>query len=333
MKKIIAILTIALTLTLTGCGEDPFEVPKDGYHLIETDTFTLTHNNGVEETEVFSYTFSQSYYMFTKDEMDVNEVHYDFTNINNYQALSDDFKAFIDSFDLIEIEENKGNYSDKIEFSTGATEGDYHFETLEITGDSYDVYANITTSNGVLLRLTYTVFDTEVGILYIPSYVVIETVDLHQSTHYNFLAEPNEYDQIDVAIVDYVSTIVALPPRTAYELQYETLKHSDIVNDDYFQRIYTHELNLFGEYDVCLDGETEDCVEQETFSLQAQTYNATISDVQSFYINNFRGNFDSESFYFISDNTTYRITDFEEVQVTTDSGERITVVNMTIDFY
>lgn len=334
MKKAMTlVLGLLLVLTLSGCGEDPFAVPKDGYHLIETDTLTLIHNNGVEETEIFTYTFNHTFIMYTKDEQDINEVHYDFSNNNNYKDISDEFKTFLDSFELIKTDEKLAEFSSKVDFSTGATEGDFNYKTIELTGETLEVYANITTENGVLLRITYTIFDTEEGMLYIPSYIVIETVDLLESTHYDFLNEPNDYDEIDVAVVNHQSFIVALPPRTAYESEYEKLKETDLADNNYFERIYKHELGWYGEYDACENIDDTDCVPVEQYTLQAQVYDSTVEEVQDFYINNFRGNFDSTSFYFISDNQAFRITSFEEATVTGSDGAPVVVVNMTIEFY
>lgn len=332
MKKTMMLLTLLLVITLTGCSENPFEVPKEGYELIKTNEFLLIHNDGLEQEEVYSYTFTNEYYMYIPSESLTNEVHYDFTNINNYKDISDDFKAFIESFEFIETDEQDVDYGNKVDFSKGASEDDYNYKTIKVN-EATDVYANITTSNGVQIRATYTIFDTEEGILYIPSYVVIETIDLHQSIRYDFLADTNDYNEIDVAIINYKTSFVALPPRTAYETEWEIERLSDLDSIDYFTRVYSHEYNQFGVYEVCTIELTTDCVDAEYFTLQAQVYDATIDDVQDFYINNFRGSFDGIGFYFISDNTTFRITSFEEGQVTDSNGERITVVNMTIEFY
>lgn len=332
MKKLLLIaITLLLTISLSACKEteDPFK-GLDGYTLLETDTISLTHSNGVTEQEIYSYTFTNEYYMFIKDDSLQNTVHYDFTNINNYKEISADFKAFLDTFDIISEDSVGGGYGDSVELSTGATEGNFNLEKVDIQDGGEDIYAYIVLRNGVQLRISYSVFKTAQETYYIPSYIIIETIDIHHSVGYNFLGVNNEYFDTKAVLIDYSTNITALPPKTGVQLDFEEEQETDLHDLGYFQRVLETDETLFGEKEVCSDIVTDNCIDKEYFSIQAQVYDSSIQEVQQFYIDYFSGTYFYEDFVFVNDGVTFYIHSMEEVTVNID-GRAVQVVNMIVE--
>ena len=332
MKKLLLIISVlALTITLTGCTKgDPFE-EMEGFSLLETDTISLTHSNGIAETIVYSYTFDNEYFVFEKDESLQNTVHYDFTNINNFEDISEDFKAFLDTFDIIVEDMVVVDYGSTVELSNGAANGDFNYEEVDVIGDTKDVYAYIITDDGVRLRLTYTMFNTADGVYYIPSYIIIETIDLHKAVSYTFLDPNNDYFGSNAVEIEYQTYSVALPPKTGVLLQFETDSEDDTFDLGYFKRVLSTDETYSGLIDICQIEDEEDCISREYYKLDAQVYNSTIREVKDFYVENFGGTYYYEDFLFISDGIAFKISGFEEVQVNGDNGEIITVVNMVVE--
>lgn len=331
MKKITALLLIVLVFTLSACSNDkehPFQ-PKDGYTFIETDTISLTHSNGVTEQVIYSYTFDHEYFMFLKDESLPNQVAYDFTNINDYKAISDDFKAFLDTFTIISEDVISANYGNVVDLSTGALEDSFNYEEVSITSGK-DIYGYIVLRTGVQIRISYSIFETETDTYYIPSYIMIETIDLHHSVGYNFLGIDNEYFDSKAVLIDYKSNIVALPPKTGVEIEFAEEKKTDVHDLGYFQRVLETSETYYGEKDVCSDVITTNCIDKEYFVIQAQVYESSIEEVQQFYIDYFSGTYFYEDFVFVNDGVTFFIHSMEEVTVQLN-GKAVQVVNMVIE--
>ncbi len=335
MKEIITVLTLLLVVALSGCGEEevnPFTAPEEGFQLTETDTLDFTYNNGLEETELFSYQFANTYYLYKDAETETNETHYDFTNINDYRLMSDDFKTFIESFDMIKLVKTSSTINSDLELSKGATDSSYNYDKLTVY-TSTEVYASIVTTNGVQMRISYSIFDTNKGEFYVPSYIVIETVELHESIHFNFLNPTNEYNNNHAAIVDFKTSLIVLPPRTAYEQEFLTEKETDLSEGDYFTQITSINAGMLGEYDVCSTEDQIECFDKITYGVFAQVYESTEQEVIDFYVDNFRGNYEGETFYFIVNGETFKITNIEETQIQDSANNVLTVVNINIEFY
>ena len=98
------------------------------------------------------------------------EGNYNFTAINNYKDISDDFISFLEYYDdYIEYERflNDG-YGDELKLSLGATERDFNLSKISVDGDVYDVDAFISIENGLRIIFSYTEFYSDGEMIIIP---------------------------------------------------------------------------------------------------------------------------------------------------------------------
>ena len=326
MKKLYLLLALVLVFTLTGCMNRPFKADKE-YEYIYTDTVNYVFNDGVTETELFTYTFDQEFHMFIHE----SDTIYNFKNINNYKELSTELEVFLDSFDIISYSrEENSNYREKLELSLGATEKDFNYEKVNIGDVAIDVNAFIVTEEGVNILLSYTEFTIDEEVYLVPSFLQIFTHVIHTEISHEYLGADNDYVEEQAKLINYNHIIVPIPTKTGVESTFYDMQDIDLKEIDDYTRIVEDDTNNTGVHPLCTAEIIEDCIEEKYTQLNVQMYEYTIDEVYDFYYEHYSGSYDGMDFVFVLNGYTFTITNMEQKQVRLSNNEVVDVVNAII---
>jgi len=306
MKKILTFMLLSISVfSLTACSVNPFKAPV-GTEFVESDTLSFDYYNGKNTQTLFEYTFSKEYYFF----IDMFGGNYNFTAINHYKDISDEFISFLEYYeDYIEYDRflNAG-YGDELKLSLGATDRDFNLTEISVDDDVYDVDAYISIENGLRIIFSYTEFYHDGEVIIIPYHLSILAYDIHETILKEYLPANNDYVSEKAILTEYITHIIPLPPKVGVWPSSFDYKENDLKDLGHYLRIVEDtEDNPVHTEEVCTDGVTENCFEREFSVLSGFIYNYSINEIVAFYELNYGGRYDGDNFIFFSASLSYKI--------------------------
>lgn len=303
MKKILFVFMMALITVLSACSSQPFVGPA-GTVFTEDDRIEFYYDNGDTEAKIYELRFSQNYYFFTSDLPN----NYDFTAINDYKAISDDFKAFLDTYKDYIVREIYVNESvgDTITLSNGASSTNFNSVDVSVDGKVWDVDDYIAVENGVRIVFSYTEFYHNEELIIVPFHLAFITADIHELTGVTYLGDNNEYSHDNAVYYSYMTHILPLPPKSGFLSTYTD--GNEIEDLGFFNRVVLDLSNHpVGVMENCSITLTENCFETSYTSASGYIYDMTISEVITFYTDLYDGNYIGDDFVFEYDGIQYMI--------------------------
>jgi hypothetical protein len=303
MKKYLFVLMVTLVFALSACSSKPFVGPA-GTVFTEDDRIMFYYDNGETETLQYELRFSQNYYFFTSDLPN----NYDFTSINNYKAISDDFKDFLDEYKgyivrKIYVNESVG---DTITLSKGASSTNFNSIDVSVDGKVWDVDDYIAVENGVRIVFSYTEFYHDGELIIVPFHLAFLTADIHELTGVTYLGEDNEYAHESAVYYTYKTHVVPLPPRSGFLSTYRD--GTEIEDLGFFHRVVPDISNHpAGVVENCSVTVTEDCFETTYTSASGFIYDTTVTNVIVYYTELYNGHYIGDDFVFEYDGIQYVI--------------------------
>ncbi len=330
MKKVF-ILSVLLTsiFFLTSCSQNPFRALPDT-EIEYNDVLTFDYFNGKITKELFHYQFSQDYYFF-KGTIDHN---YRFTSINNYLEISNDFIAFLDTYDDMIIYDKFFNesYGDSLRLSLGATDGNYNLETISSDGDIYDVDAYMTLENGMRMIFSYTEFYHNNQLIIVPYYLSFITYEIHEASLKEYLPSSNDYSDKKAILTKYHTILIPLPPKVGKVESTFNDKTNDLKDLGNFLRLEEDFSNTPSKViEVCSTSNQEDCFNPEFSTLNGIIYDYSILEIITFYETYYHGSYQGDNFTFMVDDFTFLLT-LEQTNIIKDDDE-IPVISFIITIY
>ena len=335
MKKtlLLTLLFISIVL-LTACSKNPFN-PLPGTELVQSDTLSYNYYNGQNTVELFEYTFSQEYYFF----IGLSNVDYNFTSINNYQDISNEFITFLEYFDEYIIYDKyiNNDLDDSLRLSLGANGGDYNLTDVSVDGDIYDVDAFISTDNGLRIIFSYTEFYHNGELIIIPFYLSVIAYDVHEAYLKEYLPANNEYTPEKAILTKYITHIIPFPPKIGMWTSTFDEKDDDLLDLGHYMRIIQNTGNNTSHTEeVCTSEITENCFESEFSILTGFIYEYSIEDTVSFYETNYGGRYDGNNFIFFVDGSSYKLSLAQgsvEISYEDRANETVDVITFEVTKY
>ena len=333
-KTLIFSLSILSILFLSACSQNPFTALPDT-ELEYNNTISFDYYNGKTTNELFEYSFSHEYYYF----VGLLDGNYRFTAINNYLEISNDFIAFLEFYDdnIIYDKFINDSYGDDLRLSLGATNGDFNLSKISIDDEVYDVDAYMSIDNGLRIVFSYTEFYHEGQLVIVPYYLSVVAYDIHEAYLKEYLPENNEYVSEKAILTKYVTHIIPLPPKVSRVTSTFDQKDDLLKDLGYYMRIVEDSSNNPSQIkEVCTATVTENCFESEFSSLSGIIYDYSISEIISFYEQNYAGTNILGDFVFLINDEYYKITlENTTIESTTADSiiENIYVVAFEITIY
>ena len=333
MKKLVLFaMTLVLVFGLTACQTKPFTPPVAGSEFITTDMIEYTYSNGIINEKLYTYTFSQEYYMF----LGPIGISYDFKTINNYEEISADFIAFIDSFgdNVIYDYYPTTEYGDSLKLSEGSDGDSYNLVNVEIDGEVNDVDVFISAPNAVRIVFSYTEFYSDGKRIVVPYHITFLTHDMHSSYEWEYIEASNIYSPNQVVAVKYQTYPVPLPMKASVTSSYYSDKDTDIEDLGNYLRVYEDTSTITESIKAaCIDEQTPEvdtCMVSEYSTVSAYIYDMTLSEAIVFYEENYGGLYVDNNFVIYNNGNTYSII-FAETTITTTDGVGADVISLLIE--
>jgi len=277
MKKItILVSLLVLVFGLSSCAAKPF-VPPEGARFVEKSSLQFFINEEAEDPEEYWYfDFDEKYYFFEGPYF--NNIN--FTAINNYKDISDEFHRFLASASHVYKNSALGDYDDKIKLSLKATETSYNNITIKVD-EIYDVDAILTTDNGLQIYFLYSTFTKDGDIIIIPSTIFAFYFTVLEVDTLTFI--PSQNGSASLIQYNINEHIVPVMPKSKVDNQIEQINPL-FSNYESFTLVEEHDYIEETTISQCEDETLPNCFTKMTYSLTGIIDDEfTLDDVLDFY--------------------------------------------------